>query len=206
MSMLEKIKNTCDRLSASFDSIDPMRKEILEKIANYIQNRVDENKYINLIYVCTHNSRRSHFGQIWSAVAAEYYKIPNVHTFSGGVELTAFNPSAIRALESLGFRIEKLNDKANPLYHVYYQEKKPVECFSKEVQDIANPQSDFAAIMTCSEAEQNCPFIPNASLRLSTTYEDPKLYDGTTQEHEQYVERSLLIGLESLYVYSLINK
>jgi protein-tyrosine phosphatase/arsenate reductase len=204
--MIDSIKNTCDQLAASFEKISAERKQILQKIAQNIQTKMNGNKEIRLIYVCTHNARRSHFGQIWSAVAASYYQVPNVKTFSGGVEVTAFHPSAIKALESIGFRIDKRSGGENPLYEVYFKEGEPIQCFSKEINDAANPQDEFVAVMVCGEAEQNCPFIPSASMRISTTYEDPKSYDNTPQELSEYVKTSLLIGTECLYMYSLINK
>ena len=46
------------------------RKQLLEKVADYIKTKRAGNEAINLIYVCTHNSRRSHLGQVWAAVAA----------------------------------------------------------------------------------------------------------------------------------------
>jgi len=204
--MIEQIKNKCDQLSESFDLISSERKQILQKIASIIQEKVAKGEEIKLMYVCTHNARRSHFGQIWSAVAAAYYEVPNVTTFSGGMEVTAFHPSAISALESIGFEINKISDGENPRYEVYFNNSAPILCFSKEVSHELNPQDEFIAVMVCGEAEQNCPFIPSASLRISTTYEDPKRYDDTPEELSEYVKTSLLICQECLYLYSLINK
>ncbi|MBM3418122.1 MAG: protein-tyrosine-phosphatase [Bacteroidetes bacterium] len=204
--LLTDIDEKCSVLAQLFNEISQGRKQILEKIAGEIQIKVRENKDINLMYVCTHNARRSHFGQIWSAVAAAYYKVPNVKTFSGGVEVTSFHPSAIKALESIGFQINKISDGENPFYEVYYNDAAPLLCFSKEVTHEVNAQDEFIAIMVCGEAEQNCPFIPSASMRISTTYEDPKKYDDTPVELFEYVKSSLLIGLECLYLYSFINK
>lgn len=204
--MIEQIKNKCDQLSESFDLISSERKQILQKIASIIQEKVAKGEEIKLMYVCTHNARRSHFGQIWSAVAAAYYEVPNVTTFSGGMEVTAFHPSAISALESIGFEINKISDGENPRCEVYFNNSAPILCFSKEVSHELNPQDEFIAVMVCGEAEQNCPFIPSASLRISTTYEDPKRYDDTPEELSEYVKTSLLICQECLYLYSLINK
>jgi protein-tyrosine phosphatase/arsenate reductase len=56
--------------------------------------------------------------------------------------------------------------------------------------------------MTCSDAEENCPFIPGVDLRIGTTYDDPKAFDGTQLQDEKYQERSSQIALECLYVFS----
>jgi protein-tyrosine phosphatase/arsenate reductase len=71
--------------------------------------------------------------------------------------------------------------------------------------DQSNPTSNFAAIMTCGDAEENCPFIPGVELRIGTTYNDPKEFDGTSLQEEKYTERSLQIGLETLFVFSQIK-
>jgi len=200
------LQTNCAKLSSEFDLISAERKILLLKISEYIQRKVDADLPINLMYVCTHNSRRSHFGQIWAAVAANFYNILNVHTYSAGTESTAFHPNAIIALREQGFIIVQENDASNPIYTVKFGTPKDyVTCFSKTVQDGINPKADFAAIMTCSDANENCPFIPGAELRIGTTYEDPKAFDGNSHQNEKYHERSQQIARECLYVFSRIK-
>ena len=204
--MFQKIKNTCIELTQKFDEIPSERKQLLGKISSYIQTKKDKNEPIQLIYVCTHNSRRSHFGQIWAAVAVEFYTIENVSTFSGGTEATAFNINAINALKEIGFEIQTKSESSNPVFEVKFSEfSNPTICFSKVYDDAFNPTTNFAAIMTCGDAEENCPFIPGVELRIATTYNDPKEFDGTPQQDEKYRERSLQIALETLYIFSLIK-
>ena len=203
--MNSKIKSLCEQLSQQFDRISLERKFLLEKIATFIQGKKDADLPIQLVYVCTHNSRRSHFGQIWAAVAADYYDVKNVSTFSGGTEATAFNPNAIEALIGLGFEITTSDVSNNPKYDVDFGGLNASICFSKVYDDTNNPSSNFAAIMTCGDAEENCPFIPGVELRIGTTYDDPKAFDGTEQQNEKYTERALQIGLETFYVFSKIN-
>jgi protein-tyrosine phosphatase/arsenate reductase len=205
--MFEVLKNHCDQLVSYFDTIPKERKELLTKISDYIQSKKDANLPINLMYVCTHNSRRSHFGQIWAIVVATYFGIENVQTFSGGTEATAFNPNAIQALKESGFEISTKEMTENPKYKVAFgtNEFEFTTCFSKVYDDILNPSSNFIAIMTCSDAEQNCPFILGVDLRIGTTYSDPKAFDETPQQADKYLERSNQIALECLYVFSQIN-
>jgi len=206
-SMFGILKKQCDQLVNQFEIIPSERKELLSKISEYIQSKKDVNLPVNLMYVCTHNSRRSHFGQIWSAVAASYFGIENVSTFSGGTEATAFNRNAIQALRKTGFEISTTDTTSNPNYKVIFGDNEThfVNCFSKVYDNEINPTSNFAAIMTCSDAEQNCPFIPGVELRIGTTYNDPKAFDGTPLQDEKYLERSNQIALECLFVFSKIN-
>jgi len=204
--MFSQIKKYCDDLSDEFDSISMERKALLRKIASYIISKKNAGKPINMVYICTHNSRRSHFGQIWAQVAAHYFNIKNVNTFSGGTEATAFNINAINAVERIGFDVKKINNDVNSIYHISYDEiERPIVCFSKVYNDPENPKSEFAAIMTCSDAEENCPFIPGVELRIGTTYDDPKAFDNTPLQDVKYDERSKQIALETLYAFSLIN-
>ena len=198
--------NYIQQAQQGFDRIPDERKERLQKLAWFVRDKIKAGKEAKLIFICTHNSRRSHMGQWWARVAADYYEVPNVRTFSGGTEATAFNPRAVAALERAGFAIEKISEGDNPHYKVTYASDTPAqEAFSKKYDDAANPQEDFAAIMTCSQADENCPFVPGATLRVAIPYEDPKEADGTPEETTRYDERSKQIATEMLYCFSQIN-
>ncbi|MDI9342391.1 MAG: hypothetical protein QM534_17595 [Sediminibacterium sp.] len=202
--MLTAIKDYCDALCLDFVSIPEVRKLKLGQLAAYIKAKLTQQEEVRLVYICTHNSRRSHFGQVWAKTAAAYYGIDNVFSWSGGTEATTFHPNAIKALERVGFVIIADGQKDNPHYSVKYTiNGEPMTCYSKCYDDPANPSSHFAAVMTCGEAEQNCPFIPGAEQRIPLTYEDPKVSDGTPVESATYDERCRQIALETLYVFSV---
>jgi arsenate reductase len=199
------IKKYCDQLILDFDKILPERKIILNALSSYISAKINEHKGVSLIYICTHNSRRSQFGQIWAKVAAHYYKIDHVNTFSGGTEATVFNINAINALKRIGFYVKPINNEKNTTFHVYYDDvENPIVCFSKLYDDPKNPSHEFAAVMTCSDAEENCPFIPNVELRIGTTYQDPKEFDNTALQNAKYDECCKQIATETFYVFSNI--
>ncbi len=204
--MYTSIKNYCDQRTTEFETIPLERKETLEKIADYTKKKITERKPVNFTFICTHNSRRSHFGQVWAAVAGSYYGIRNIHSFSGGVEVTAFNANAIAALERIGFHIHAEAPSENPTYDVQFDEQAfPALCFSKIYSDVENPQKDFAAIMVCGSAEESCPFVGGADQRFSLTFEDPKDFDGTPQQNEKYDERCKEIATQIMYLFSKLN-
>ena len=185
--------------------ISDERKAILQVLIDYIQKKVDQHQEINLNYICTHNSRRSQFSQIWGKVAAAYYEI-DINSFSGGVEVTAFNERAVASIKRFGLKVSK-EGEGNPKYFVLYSDDEdPIVAFSKVYDDAANAPTGFAAVMTCSHADENCPFIPGAEARIPVRYEDPKAFDDTKQETEKYDERSVQIASEMLYVFSKIMK
>ena len=188
-------------------SIPTERKILLESFANYISDKLKSGKDINLIFICTHNSRRSTMSQIWAQTAAKYFNIPNINCFSGGTEATAFNTRAAKTVQSYGFKVEQKDESENPIYLVHFSdEKEPITCFSKVYNDKFNPQNNFAAIMTCSDADANCPLVLGAEARFPVKYNDPKEFDNTNLEIEKYTERFEQIGIEMLYTFSRIKK
>lgn len=203
--MFPSIKSYCDNFISEFDTIPNERKLLLDKITAYIISKQNQSAPVNLVYICTHNSRRSHFGQVWAKVASDYFGIKNINTFSGGTEATAFNINAINALKRIGFDVKALSFEKNWVYGIIYENStNAIECFSKVYSDEKNPKNNFLAIMTCSEAEANCPFIPGAELRIGTSYEDPKKFDNTNMQDAKYDERCKQIALETLYVFSKV--
>lgn len=202
--MFPRLLNLIEKNSISV--ISEERKEVLQPLIKYIQSKVDSNQQVRLNFICTHNSRRSHLSQIWAQTMAFHFKITNVFCYSGGTEATAMFPKVGETLSNQGFKIEKLSNENNPVYAVKYDENESaIICFSKKYDDVFNPKSEFAAIMTCSSADEGCPFIFGAEQRLPIRYNDPKAFDGTGLMDAKYAERSLEIASEMYFVFSNIR-
>jgi arsenate reductase len=109
-------------------------------------------------------------------------------------------------LQNSGFKIQMLLEGNNPIYSIKYSENEhPIIGFSKKLDADFNPKSKFVAIMTCSQADADCPFIAGAEKRIPINYEDPKAFDNTPQQVEKYNERSLQFATELFYVFSKIS-
>lgn len=203
--LFTEIKNTINAFD--FTQISEERKTILQPLVDYIQNKVDNKLPIRLNLICTHNSRRSHFSQVWAQTAAAHYNLQNVSCYSGGTEATALFPMVAETLQRNGFKVKTISEGQNPVYSIKFSANElPVIGFSKTYDDNFNPESEFAPIMTCSQADEGCPFIAGAEKRIPITFEDPKVSDGTPQQKEVYQERSLQIGTEMCYVFSQIKQ
>ncbi len=190
----------------SSTSIPEERKEVLQPLIEYIQNKVNTQKEIRLNFICTHNSRRSHLSQIWAQTMAFHFNIKEVFCYSGGTEATAMFPKVGETLLHQGFQIQQLSAASNPVYAVKFDANEAaIICFSKTFDDAFNPNSEFAAIMTCSSADAGCPFIAGAEKRLPIRYDDPKAFDGTEVMDAKYAERSIEIASEMQYVFSKIK-
>ena len=198
---IEKVIGTLD-----FATITAERKIVLQPLIDFIQDKATNKQEIRLNLICTHNSRRSHLSQIWAQTAASHFGIKNVFCYSGGTEATALFPAIVKTLAQSGFKIKTISAGNNPIYDIKYGEnQQSIIGFSKTYDDDFNPQSEFAAILTCSQADGGCPFIAGAEKRISITFEDPKAFDNTPQQAEKYKERSLQIATEMFYVFSQIK-
>ena len=187
-----------------FAAISSERLKLLDEMATYLRAKMKQGKEIRLNFICTHNSRRSQFSQIWAQTAAAYYGI-EANCYSGGVEVTAFNPRAVAAIQRDGFKVTQ-KEGDNPVYFVFYSDDEdPIVAFSKLYDDAINAPKDFAAVMTCDHADENCPVIPGAERRFPLRFEDPKAFDETTLEEKMYTERSHQIGAELMYLFKKVG-
>lgn len=193
------------------------RRRLLDQLADAIAGRVGVGQPAQLTFICTHNSRRSHFGQVWMQVAAAHFGFAadQIACFSGGTEATACHPNTIASMGRVGFQVDRQQgDSANPVYQVGFRIVGRIEggvstsdevtgtgtCFSKKFDSPENPAKDFIAVMCCGSAAEACPVVPGAAFRVAVTYDDPKAADGTPQEAETYDARSRQIGREMFYV------
>ena len=196
-----KLAEYLNQRQAEFDQIDDSRRIVLEPLAKALAQGLQGDKdTIDVTFVCTHNSRRSHMSQLWMKAAAESLRLP-LTTWSGGTESTAMNPRAVASLRRAGFEITQTTKNNNPIYHVSMGTGTSTQtCFSKPWSSPPNPTSNFFAVMVCNDADQKCPTVPGATDRFAIPFVDPKVSDGTEAEAATYDERCAQIAREFLWV------
>jgi arsenate reductase len=211
--MYAAIQRTLDGLEGAAHDLPTERMARLRGIAEWIRRQRDKGRDAHVVFICTHNSRRSQFAQVWAQVAARKHGLDGVYAWSAGTEATAVAGPVIDALEKQGFRIDGAGDydiegkRVQTEYLVHLDDADPpVHLYSKTIDAPDNPAGDFAAIMVCSDADENCPFVPGASVRFSLPFDDPKVSDGTADEAKTYEERSLAIAREMMYVMRQASK
>lgn len=193
------------RLVEGAEIPEDRQKELL-KISRYVAECQAQGKPAKLLFVCTHNSRRSHLAQLWAKIGATHFGLVGIETFSGGTETTAMNRRTVAALQRAGLEITAAEDDVtNPKYSVVFGKvASPHICFSKTLTEPPNPTEKFAAIMTCSSADASCPTVTGCELRLSLPYEDPKVADNTPREATAYDDKCKEIAREMLFVMSRV--
>ena len=185
--------------------IDDTRKDLLVKIANKIAANYS-NGIVNINFICTHNSRRSQLGQVWSFFAADYFKLP-INAFSGGTEVTAFHRNTVKTLTEVGFKFDVDEfSHTNPIYRISFSDDKPsLLGFSKLYNNIEN-KTPYFVLTTCNNADENCPFIPEAIDRFHVPYIDPKHSDDSAIQDETYLKTSRIIAAQMYYLFNEIKK
>lgn len=176
--------------------IGPDRRALLDRLGAFVRSRGGG---AQVVFVCTHNSRRSQLAQVWAAAAAHRHGVA-LASYSGGTEATAFHPAAVEALRRAGVRLEpRAGSGGNPVYVADLGPESRLECFSKVYDQPPNPRDGFGAVMVCTDADEACPSVPGAAFRLGLPFEDPKVSDGTAAQGATYDERCAQIAREMLY-------
>lgn len=206
MKLYNNLQQAISKLELEFDLITESRKQELLALSKIINESIHKFGRADLTVICTHNSRRSQLGQLWLKVAALYYGIENIYTFSGGTEATAFNIRMVNALKDFGFEVKLLDETLNTKYHIKLAENDETMdiLYSKVYSESYNPQQNFIAIMVCNSADKGCPIVAGAFKRVSLPYHDPKNFDDTDLEKEKYLEKVSEIGREMLFVFKQI--
>lgn len=190
-------------IETEFNRIDAARRAYLDACAAGYHPA----EGLPFVFICTHNSRRSQFAQVWARVAALHYGVSGLYTFSGGTEVTAVARPVVACLRAQGFEItvEQANS-TNPEYTVELTDRERVQLYSKRFDDPSQPDNGFVAVMTCSDADEGCPVVPGATHRWSLPFDDPKSSDGTAHEAERYRAASDTIARELFYLFSRFSR
>ena len=182
------------------------RKQLLQKIAQKITDvYIANNGSVSINFICTHNSRRSQLGQVWTFFAAHYFDL-NITSYSGGTEVTAFHRNTVRTLKEVGFTfdIEEFSHQ-NPIYQVSFEgTDDSILGFSKTFDHSIN-QSPYIAITTCDSADQNCPYIAEAIARFHLPYKDPKASDNTPEQAASYLKTNQEVASEMYFIFKLVK-
>lgn len=186
--------------------IDENRIELLKSIAHFIASELRVNRKVNLNFICTHNSRRSQLSQVWASYATFYFKLSEVKSFSGGTAVTAFYRNTVKTLQEVGFSFQIIEfSHDNPRYAINYKNGvNPIIGFSK-LYDNDHNQKPYIAITTCSNADENCPFIPDAIERFHLPFSDPKAFDNTLYQSQKYLEANKQIAGEIHYIFKTVK-
>jgi hypothetical protein len=95
-----KVREHADFLTTSFDLIDEPHQQAGGKLADWIAKNYRPGQRLDVVVICTGNSRRSILGATMGNIAAAYYGMPEIRFHSGGTAPTAFNSRTVNTLKA----------------------------------------------------------------------------------------------------------
>ncbi len=111
-----------------------------------------------VLFLCTHNSSRSQMAEgLLRARGGAAYEV-----FSAGTQPRVVHPLAIKAMQEIGIDISN-------------QSAKGIEAFASA------PPMDLV-VTVCDEAQEACPFFPNARHQTHWGFPDPSQAQGSEEE------------------------
>ena len=117
---------------------------------------MDKNSKISVLFICTHNSCRSHIAEgILNSMFGSRYK-----GFSAGLKKTQVNPYAVEVMKEIGIDLSMHSSKT-------------LDKFSGEEFDIV--------VTVCDNARENCPFFPGKKV-IHKSFKDPSEFEGSIED------------------------
>ncbi len=106
-----------------------------------------------VLFLCTHNSARSQMAE----GLLRHLGGPGLEVYSAGTMATQVRPEAIKVMQEIGIDISHQ--------------------FSKTLDDFISGRFDYV-ITVCDNANESCPFFPNALNRWHWSIDDPAAIQG----------------------------
>lgn len=113
---------------------------------------------LRVLFLCTHNSSRSQMAE----GLLRAHGGPAFEVFSAGTQPRSVHPLAIKVMREIGIDISD-------------QTAKGIEAFATE-----SPMD--LVVTVCDEAQEACPFFPNARSQVHWGFPDPSRVTGTEEE------------------------
>ena len=114
---------------------------------------------------------------------------------SAGAVRTKVHKQIYKSFERVGVKVDE-NSSINI-------ETMTISPFSKTLTEVK--EKEFMSIMTCAESEKSCPVDPRSLINLQLFYDDPKRYDNTPEEAEEYDKTSFMIASQINFILKNIN-
>ena len=183
-----------NKFFSRIDSFNPnqKRKKRLDNIASVINENL--NKTRSIVFLCTHNSRRSQICEVWGKVFAEIYR-KKININSAGAFKTVVHSQVYESIVKCGLIV---NNKKEIFF-----DKKKFKLNSKTTDSIT--MKNFIAVMTCSDAEKSCPHDPKSIRNIKMFFNDPRIYDETDKMSREYLKTTTYIAEELNYIFKNIN-
>jgi len=173
--------------------LEDYQEKRVKKISQELKSSI--NTYKKIVFICTHNSRRSQLCEVWGSILSKRFNL-DLFFYSAGTKKTEVYTEVIKSLQRAGLEID-MEGKIKLMHN-------QIELHSKTLDEIK--EDEFIAMMTCSDAEKNCPVDQRSKKNIILFYDDPKKYDRTIHESNEYDKTCRLIASELNAIFkTLVN-
>ncbi len=179
------------------------RKTALAAVAAALVTHLNEHEELQLLFVCTHNSRRSQTAEFFARIHAQPLLIQGLQIGSCGTEQTAFHPNMVAAIRRKGYALKAEDHSSNPRFYIVDFPENLM--YSKTFAQIEQTCA-ILAIMVCDHANEQCPFIPGTVARIPLMYQDPKYADDTEEERSAYDRTVNIINQEMQFLFDIVKE
>jgi len=201
--MANSYDDTIQKWMSDSASISEERLLELDNLAELTLNTINKHGQAELLFVCTHNSRRSQIAELLCFAILNYFKVEEIDCLSAGTEQTHVNKRIIKAMRSAGFGIETSGFGDHIKYDLITENAMVKVLYSKTLDHILRKGPSMITVMVCDDADQNCPYVPD-TIRFSLNYTDPKFSDDSPEEPHVYADKVDEIGRELTHLVSSI--
>ena len=187
------MNNIIDSYIDTIGNFKPSEKE--KKIIYNVINKLNNNIKVcrDIVFICTHNSRRSIFCEVWANILANKY-LKNINFYSAGTERTSIHNEVIKSFSRLGIKTKENTIQIG---------ETSIILKSKILKELK--LDSFISIFTCGEAEESCPIDRRSQINIPLLFDDPKRYDGLKNERIEYDKTCSLIAKKLNFIIKRIN-
>ncbi|NJN27464.1 MAG: hypothetical protein HC819_16570 [Cyclobacteriaceae bacterium] len=190
-----------------FRKIPEERRYRLNEMVYYLEEQEKNRNAWQLMFISSNQSTVGQMAQVWAKIAAYYFGLEKLQTFSGGLQAEPISVNTILALEKAGCIVYKNDLNGLNVYQVKYAYNiNPIILYPKKTDHVKNPANDFMAVFVNEHADMNMRNVRGTFNRLLLPYEDLSAYDGSAIDTRQYEESNRKMAVEMFYVFAQLRK
>ena len=105
MSFFPAVQSLLSDLKTDSDNIATNRLSLLSGLKDRLKAEIASKRVINVAFICTHNSRRSHISQLLAHLLVHHFKIANIACYSAERRQQPLMKGPLRLLSFMVLRL-----------------------------------------------------------------------------------------------------
>ena len=207
-SFYMRLNDYCRKLPAHFENIPSSRRDSLNRIGEYILEKLQAGEQAQILFADRNNAKISQMAELWLYIAAHHYRVKDVIPYSGGLEPTNFDHRIVASIQKTGMVIVPPQQYMNHLiYYINIGMRYPdYSMFAKPVDYHLNPHNHFLMVGVCPEIQSIAAGIYGAEKKVLLLWDDPSMWDDTPMEIQKYESCMESIATDMFYLMDYVRK